>query len=235
MRRRAAGRSGLRTGRQSATTSRACTSAGRDSRRRSAPSAMAVLPTPGSPSRIGLFLERRARIWMTRATSLSRPVTCSARDGPCCAVCGCRRAAAWQSRCAAHPCGRRAHAPHETARYAQSPRRKHVPTWAAIPCVYSLMAAGAPARATGSGSHAGHAWRTRAAAHRVNAAIARVLAQVAAELGQRALALHRRPAAALALRRSARPGGSHQKKRAQRVYAGNSAGRATVNRHVRLG
>mmetsp|Transcript_3962 Transcript_3962/g.11027 ORF Transcript_3962/g.11027 Transcript_3962/m.11027 type:complete len:419 (+) Transcript_3962:1448-2704(+) len=43
------------------------------------PSATAVLPTPGSPSRMGLFLVRRARIWMTRATSSSRPITGSRR------------------------------------------------------------------------------------------------------------------------------------------------------------
>mmetsp|Transcript_10026 Transcript_10026/g.21447 ORF Transcript_10026/g.21447 Transcript_10026/m.21447 type:complete len:346 (-) Transcript_10026:205-1242(-) len=43
------------------------------------PSAMAVLPTPGSPSRMGLFLVRRARIWVTRDTSRSRPITGSMR------------------------------------------------------------------------------------------------------------------------------------------------------------
>ena len=31
---------------------------------------MAVLPTPGSPISTGLFLVRRARIWMTRSISL---------------------------------------------------------------------------------------------------------------------------------------------------------------------
>ena len=39
------------------------------------PSTMAVLPTPGSPIRIGLFLVRRERIWMTRSISFSRPMT----------------------------------------------------------------------------------------------------------------------------------------------------------------
>ena len=39
------------------------------------PSAMAVLPTPGSPSRHGLFLMRREMIWMTRSISLARPMT----------------------------------------------------------------------------------------------------------------------------------------------------------------
>mmetsp|Transcript_30002 Transcript_30002/g.57628 ORF Transcript_30002/g.57628 Transcript_30002/m.57628 type:complete len:246 (+) Transcript_30002:1709-2446(+) len=43
--------------------------------RRARPSAMAVLPTPGSPNRMGLFFWRRARICMTRATSRSRPMT----------------------------------------------------------------------------------------------------------------------------------------------------------------
>ena len=39
------------------------------------PSAMAVLPTPGSPISTGLFLARRERICTTRWISLSRPMT----------------------------------------------------------------------------------------------------------------------------------------------------------------
>src|ERR687892_509488 len=39
------------------------------------PSTIAVLPTPGSPMSTGLFLVRRARIWMTRSISCSRPIT----------------------------------------------------------------------------------------------------------------------------------------------------------------
>ena len=39
------------------------------------PSATAVLPTPGSPIRTGLFLVRRDRIWMARRISSSRPIT----------------------------------------------------------------------------------------------------------------------------------------------------------------
>ena len=39
------------------------------------PSTMAVLPTPGSPMSTGLFFVRRARIWMTRWISFSRPIT----------------------------------------------------------------------------------------------------------------------------------------------------------------
>ena len=39
------------------------------------PSAMAVLPTPGSPMRTGLFFVRRERTWMTRRISSSRPMT----------------------------------------------------------------------------------------------------------------------------------------------------------------
>ena len=42
---------------------------------RARPSAMAVLPTPGSPMRQGLFFVRRERIWMTRWISSSRPTT----------------------------------------------------------------------------------------------------------------------------------------------------------------
>jgi hypothetical protein len=36
---------------------------------------MAVLPTPASPMRTGLFLVRRQRIWMTRSISFLRPMT----------------------------------------------------------------------------------------------------------------------------------------------------------------
>ncbi len=39
------------------------------------PSAIAVLPTPGSPSKTGLFLVRRLKIWITRVTSFCRPIT----------------------------------------------------------------------------------------------------------------------------------------------------------------
>ncbi|MNY19542.1 hypothetical protein D3C86_1529820 [compost metagenome] len=39
------------------------------------PSAIAVLPTPGSPISTGLFLVRRLRIRMTRSISSSRPIT----------------------------------------------------------------------------------------------------------------------------------------------------------------
>lgn len=40
---------------------------------------MAVLPTPGSPRRIGLFFVRRLRIWIARRISSSRPMTGSRR------------------------------------------------------------------------------------------------------------------------------------------------------------
>ena len=52
---------------------------------RASPSAMAVLPTPGSPSRMGLFFFLRARIWVMRSTSFCRPITCgksAAGTGP---------------------------------------------------------------------------------------------------------------------------------------------------------
>ena len=39
------------------------------------PSTIAVLPTPGSPMRIGLFLVRRERIWISRSISRLRPMT----------------------------------------------------------------------------------------------------------------------------------------------------------------
>ena len=43
--------------------------------RRARPSTIAVLPTPGSPIRTGLFLVRRDRTWITRRISSSRPMT----------------------------------------------------------------------------------------------------------------------------------------------------------------
>ncbi len=39
------------------------------------PSAIAVLPTPGSPMSTGLFLVRRESTWSTRRISWSRPMT----------------------------------------------------------------------------------------------------------------------------------------------------------------
>ena len=48
------------------------------------PSTIAVLPTPGSPIRTGLFLVRRERTWMTRRISSSRPMTGSSL--PCSAA-----------------------------------------------------------------------------------------------------------------------------------------------------
>ena len=39
------------------------------------PSAMAVLPTPASPTSSGLFLRRRHSTWITRSTSCSRPIS----------------------------------------------------------------------------------------------------------------------------------------------------------------
>ena len=39
------------------------------------PSTIAVLPTPGSPTRTGLFFVLRDRIWITRRISASRPIT----------------------------------------------------------------------------------------------------------------------------------------------------------------
>ena len=44
------------------------------------PSTMAVLPTPGSPIRTGLFLVLRCNTWMQRRISSSRPITGSSFD-----------------------------------------------------------------------------------------------------------------------------------------------------------
>ena len=43
------------------------------------PSTMAVLPTPASPTRTGLFFVRRRRIWAIRCSSFSRPTRGSVR------------------------------------------------------------------------------------------------------------------------------------------------------------
>mmetsp|Transcript_37507 Transcript_37507/g.95247 ORF Transcript_37507/g.95247 Transcript_37507/m.95247 type:complete len:371 (-) Transcript_37507:27-1139(-) len=50
------------------------------------PSAIAVLPTPGSPMRIGLFLVRRESTVIARRTSSSRPITGSSRPARASAV-----------------------------------------------------------------------------------------------------------------------------------------------------
>mmetsp|Transcript_51037 Transcript_51037/g.124345 ORF Transcript_51037/g.124345 Transcript_51037/m.124345 type:complete len:279 (+) Transcript_51037:146-982(+) len=58
-------------------TLRPCSEAGTSplAMRCARPSAMAVLPTPGSPIRTGLFLVRRDKIWTVRRISSSRPIT----------------------------------------------------------------------------------------------------------------------------------------------------------------
>ena len=63
--------------RSSATTLRSRSDSGTSpsTMRSASPSTMAVLPTPGSPMRTGLFLVRRDRTWMTRRISSSRPIT----------------------------------------------------------------------------------------------------------------------------------------------------------------
>ena len=43
------------------------------------PSAIALLPTPGSPIKIGLFFFLRDKIWLTRSISFSRPTIGSNR------------------------------------------------------------------------------------------------------------------------------------------------------------
>ncbi len=53
--------------------------------RSASPSTMAVLPTPGSPTKTGLFLRRRQSTWMVRSSSASRPMSgsmcpCAARS-----------------------------------------------------------------------------------------------------------------------------------------------------------
>ena len=42
---------------------------------RAKPSAMAVLPTPGSPTSSGLFFWRRQSTWIVRCTSEPRPIS----------------------------------------------------------------------------------------------------------------------------------------------------------------
>ena len=67
----------------------------------SAPSATAVLPTPGSPMSTGLFLVRRDRIWMQRRISSSRPMTGSSLPSRAAAV----RSRAYRCRASYLPSG----------------------------------------------------------------------------------------------------------------------------------
>ena len=50
------------------------------------PSTIAVLPTPGSPIRTGLFFVRRDRTWIVRRISSSRPMTGSSLPRRACSV-----------------------------------------------------------------------------------------------------------------------------------------------------
>ena len=63
--------------RSSATTRRSLSPSGTspETIRCASPSTIAVLPTPGSPIRTGLFFVRRESTWMTRRISSSRPIT----------------------------------------------------------------------------------------------------------------------------------------------------------------
>ena len=72
----------------SATTRRSRSDSGMspETMRWASPSTIAVLPTPGSPIRTGLFFVRRDSTWMTRRISSSRPITGSSL--PCSASCG---------------------------------------------------------------------------------------------------------------------------------------------------
>ena len=63
----------------SASFSVSCTSS--ESRRTARPSAMAVLPTPASPTNTGLFLRRRHSTSMVRCSSSARPI--SGSSSPC--------------------------------------------------------------------------------------------------------------------------------------------------------
>ena len=47
--------------------------------RNASPSAMALLPTPGSPIKMGLFFFRRLSTWLTRSISFARPTMGSRR------------------------------------------------------------------------------------------------------------------------------------------------------------
>ncbi len=88
------------------------------------PSAIAVLPTPGSPIRTGLFLVRRDRTWIVRRISSSRPITGSSRPS---------RASVVRSRAyffsASKPCS-------AVALSAVRPLRRSLMTWLR-PCAVS--------------------------------------------------------------------------------------------------
>ncbi|CFP63825.1 Uncharacterised protein [Bordetella pertussis] len=80
----------------SAKTCAVCSTSGTSPRvmRQARPSAMAVLPTPASPTSSGLFLRRRHNTWMTRSTSCSRPIRGSMRPASAAAF---RSLAYWSS------------------------------------------------------------------------------------------------------------------------------------------
>ena len=76
--------------------------------RQASPSAMAVLPTPASPTSSGLFLRRRHRTWITRSTSLSRPISGSIRPSLADTfrlVVNCSSAPCWLLLCSCSPSG----------------------------------------------------------------------------------------------------------------------------------
>ncbi|KAG1534996.1 hypothetical protein G6F50_015420 [Rhizopus delemar] len=54
--------------------------------RHARPSAMAVLPTPASPTSSGLFLRRRHSTWMVRSISSARPTSGSMRPARACSL-----------------------------------------------------------------------------------------------------------------------------------------------------
>jgi hypothetical protein len=206
-------------------------------RARGAPSAMAVLPTPGSPSRIGLFLERRARIWMTRATSLSRPVTCGARVRPRCAVAVMRRlgrAAVQHTRAAGRQTLRvRPDAKRSHRRASTCPHGQHSPACAAprqpargLLELRRLMCPRASIHVRSS-RRTGSMRPFRASSHRSRQNSASALLPFIDDPPPLLLCA--------GARRGAQPGGPHQKKRARRFHRAGRAGRASVTGRVRLG
>ena len=69
--------------------------------RRASPSTTALLPTPASPIRIGLFFRRRERICTTRSISASRPTTGSMRPSRASCVRSVPKRSSRRSACAA--------------------------------------------------------------------------------------------------------------------------------------
>mmetsp|Transcript_61466 Transcript_61466/g.183192 ORF Transcript_61466/g.183192 Transcript_61466/m.183192 type:complete len:317 (-) Transcript_61466:166-1116(-) len=114
------------------------------------PSATAVFPTPGGPTRQALFFLRRSRTWMTRCSSGSRPTTGSSI--PSIAICVRSVATSSSASCGPSPSAPTAASCRAAPPWAAPGRRSSasmaVPSWApSTPRLPSILAAPESAKA----------------------------------------------------------------------------------------